>query len=660
MLASGNPAPDTLSATANPDIIPRRGYWWISLVIILLVGGLLRYTGYNFSLPYIDHPDEPNFNLAAQMTIDYGSPKPMNLEAYPPGIIAVNYVLLRFFHNPSEPPSTIIGVVRLISISFNLGVGLIIALLGYHIATPLSGLLAAGLWMIMPLIVEYSRYATADNFVAFFTLAALYVVIISVKYDRDSWATAGIVLLMLAIVFKYQALFVSPLILAAPLWRLRRRSAYRQILKNFAVNSVYLALFFVWLVLLTPMLDANKIPNWVAPTDQSTFPSLSTLSHNFQITLAAITAAILIPGITGLFVFVAQRFQEKKDLSSALLVITGGGLWLIGVSFYGQQSFRQFVALAGLMILLCGIGFGAWATVIQKLLIKFIPTDKTLKRSPSVSSVTITLIVTLLSLPSIRASIANAQNHSLPDRRNDLAAWMDATLTPGPYIATEANHKTFNRAWGGYNGVNEFPLAEWAELTARPIGEWREKGVLYAILGFNTYEEIKDPEYLDQTLLLKTYPPSRLYRGPDMVVLRLYPIQHRTQGTLGSINLIGYDIDRVEVSPGETVNFTLYWQASEPTDAEYVVFNHLVPQASSDLVTQIDGLPLPDVRRPSTTWNDPQEILVSRPFSLTIGTNITPGNYRLVTGFYRRDNLSRLYSPDNQDNLLVTTISVTE
>ncbi len=658
MLRVGNFDSDTASLNSPKIIWPKR-WWWFILALILILGGTLRYTGYNFSLPYIDHPDEPNFNLAAQMTIDYGSPKPMNLDAYPPGIIAVNYVLLRFFHNPAEPPSSMIGTVRLISITFNLGIGLIIALLGYQIATPLAGLLGAGLWMIVPMIVEYSRYATADNFIAFFTLAALWAVIISVKYDRDGWATAGIVLIMLAIVFKYQALFVSPLILAAPLWRLRYAvpTTRRRILKNFAANFVYLSLFFAWLVLLTPMLNANQIPNWVAQTDRSTLPTLTTIDHNLQITLAAIAATILIPGIAGLIVFVIQRFRQ--GLFGVILVGAGGILWFIGVSFYGQQSFRQFVALAALIILLCGVGFSVWEAVLQNLLLRFDPSGRIAKWRPLAGSIVVVSVI-VLNLPSIQASVANATNHTLRDRRNDLANWMDTTLTPGPYIAIEANHKTFNRDWGGYTGINQFPFAEWADLTSRSIDEWREKGILYAILGVNTYREIKDPQYLDQTLLLKTYPPSRRYRGPDMVVLRLYPIQNHAEGTLGSVNLNGYDIDKPEISPGETMNFTLYWQASQPTDVEYVVFNHLLPHASTDLIAQVDGPPMPDIRRPSTTWNDPQEVLVSRPFSLTIPINTPPGEYQLLSGFYRRDTSARLLSPDGQDYLRITTISVTE
>lgn len=61
--------------------------------MILICAGALRFTGYNFSLPYSDHADETKFSVAAQMIIDTGSSRAMNYEGYPPGIITLNYLV---------------------------------------------------------------------------------------------------------------------------------------------------------------------------------------------------------------------------------------------------------------------------------------------------------------------------------------------------------------------------------------------------------------------------------------------------------------------------------------------------------------------------------------------------------------------------------------
>lgn len=70
--------------------------WWFVLLAILLIGSGLRYTGYKFSLPYV--VDEPAYNLAGRMIIDFGSAKLL-------GIVTLNYVLLRWFQDSSQPPA---------------------------------------------------------------------------------------------------------------------------------------------------------------------------------------------------------------------------------------------------------------------------------------------------------------------------------------------------------------------------------------------------------------------------------------------------------------------------------------------------------------------------------------------------------------------------
>src|SRR5260221_11008818 len=97
--------------------------------------------------------------------------------------------------------------------------------------------------------------------------------------------------------------------------------------------------------------------------------------------------------------------------------------------------------------------------------------------------------------------------------------------------------------------------------------------------------------------LLNTFPPNPNYRGPDMAVFRLFPIQRKLDGTLGPIRILGYDLDRNVVRPGGSITFTLYWQAVSPPDADYTVFNHFVKAkettiTANDVVAQIDGPPL--------------------------------------------------------------------
>ncbi|GAB4572807.1 MAG: hypothetical protein Kow0077_13320 [Anaerolineae bacterium] len=187
-------------------------------------------------------------------------------------------------------------------------------------------------------------------------------------------------------------------------------------------------------------------------------------------------------------------------------------------------------------------------------------------------------------------------------------------------------------------------------------------GALYAIPNYDVYQEMVDSHNPDvaQILLVKSYPPDSRYRGPSMVILRLYPIQNEATGQLGPIHLVGFDISTTTLQVGETLNFTLYWQAESPTGSDYVVYNHLVPLNSRQVLAQIDGPPLFDERRGTSDWDDPNETLISREFTLALDDDIPPGEYRLITGFYDRESGQRLLSPGGEDYLEVTTIEVTD
>ena len=75
----------TTSELPRSNILPREKWFWLGLALLLLLAGWLYYRGYNVSLPYIDHVDEPQHLLAAQHIIDEGHARAVGHEAYPPG-----------------------------------------------------------------------------------------------------------------------------------------------------------------------------------------------------------------------------------------------------------------------------------------------------------------------------------------------------------------------------------------------------------------------------------------------------------------------------------------------------------------------------------------------------------------------------------------------
>ncbi len=651
---------------AERPLWPRRN-WWLALLAILVLAGALRYPGYAFSLPYVDYIDEPNHNLAARMLVDFGTARSIGHDSYPPGVIMLNYVFIRLFHDPATPPSTVTGLVRLVAITASMGVVILLALLGYHSLGPPAGLLSAGIWTITPSFVYFSRLAIPDIFVTFFTVSAIWLVLAGTRFRRSGWTTYATYMLMLAIVFKYQAIFMTPVILLAPLWN--GRSYRRRVIDNMA----RFALFSAWLLFLTPVLlppDPNiPINNWRQHTDVEGIPSPSLLLHNLRVILAEIDTRVsfsgslgilLLPGLIGWAFLAWDRGIEREQRFAIATIILSAAAWLVGLSLFGTADFRQMVALATIVTLMAGIGYmGLWH--ILRTLPKRYPALRT--RWLAVAALA---LLFASNLPNLRASIANAHEATLPDQRNDLAQYMDTTLTSGIHIATYDNHKTLNSHWGGYAGLTPFPHllpnGVPGPISQESVDHWRALDVLYAIMPHYEYQSLlaDDPAgYLAETTLLKSYPPSAAHRGPAMVVLRLHPMQHQTTGQLGPIRLLGYDLASGDIRAGETLPFHLYWQSRAPTDDEYIVFNHLLNSAGG-LVAQIDGPPLPDplLRRTTADWDDPEEIIFSREFNLQLPETLAPGEYTLVTGFYRRQDGVRLRSPVGEDSLFVSALQI--
>ncbi len=644
-------------STAEAHIDPLRPLWparrwWLALLLILLLGAGLRYTGYNFSLPYIDHPDEPNHNLAARMIVDWGTARSMGHDSYPPGIVALNYISVRLFQDPAQPTATVIRIVRLISVTTSVLLLVLMALFGYHMAGSPAGLLAAAMWAVTPAFVTISRLALPDIYVSCLVVLSLWLTLAGILYQRARWTTYAVYALMLAILFKYQAAFLAPVILLAPL---AQRDTMQRVVTG---NILRFILFFAWLLLFTPILvppDPGAPPNWRQHTTSVGIPSLEVLLINLEQLLRPLDLRLLLPGLAGLAILALRRNREiRYCLALPVIAVLA---WTFGLSLFGKTDARQMVAPATLLMLLAGTGWTLWLRALRDWSTRLAPHWGRL--APGA----LLLALLILTLPSLQVSLANAYEHTLPDRRNELATWADTTLAPGKFIATIENHKTLNREWGGYAGETSFTYVGEHNLVERSLEEWRSENVSFAILPWYEYEALlkDDPQgYLAGTTLLKAWPPSESFRGPSMVVLALQSMQQsqpEAASQLGSIRLLGHDLDASVARAGVELPFQIYWQADAPTDGEYIVFNHLL-DAAGNLIAQADGPPMPGTRRTTADWDDPQGTIISREFRLHLPDTLPAGEYRLINGWYRRDSGQRLLTADGVDHIPLMTITL--
>jgi hypothetical protein len=650
-------------------ILHRLSIWWLCILAVTFCGAVLRYSGYNFSLPYVDHPDEPAYVLAARMTIDFGSPKPLGMQGYPPGIIAVNYFFLRWLGDDTIPPTSILWLTRLVSITFSLGVIVLVARMLRNLGSPFAGLLFALVMVFNPVLTEYSRYATADNFVTFFSIASLFLTLEGIRTNSAVTIRNGLFCLIIAIVFKYQAVFLLPLILFLQFTQwFSPRCNNHEVIRVFRHSLGYLFVFFFWLIFLFPALEVGQSPAFTAAESRRAIPTPEVIYANLVMVMNQISpiTGFWLVGFTGLLLLFLPKIRRNVSLFGLGTLACACGSWLIGVSFYGvlgSQEFRQFITSGTILTALAAMGFALWATALSQVANSFRqPLTTTDLNRVTQSVITVSLIALLI--PQAQQALHNAHQHTLPDRRNNLAYYMDATLPSGSYISNVDNHKTFNRDWGGYRGETRFPLFRMvSSITEQPISYWRNHDVEYAIVPWNDYQQLTTQDdmqtELSQTVVLKQYPSSPEYRDGGMLVLRLTPIQTRFNSTLqlGTLTYLGYDLSNPVVQAGDSITFRMYWRADHVPNCDAAVFNHLV-DSDGDLIVQVDGTPV-SIKRPTTTWDDPTEILVSQFFTLQVPASAPPAQYALHSGFYCRDTGERFLAENNEDFVRLFNLTIT-
>ena len=462
---------------------------------------------------------------------------------------------------------------------------------------------------------------------------------------------------MLAILFKYHCVFLAPVVLFMPLWH--RRVSWRRVL----TNTGRFALFCAWLLLLTPVLDAYFATetltnfNWVPHIQIREFPNPLDMYHNFRFVIAYFDWHVLLPGWLGLGLIAVDRSLLGRTLRALCFLCSALFLWLAGISLFGAQgphAIRFLFAWVSLLVMLSGWGYALILQALGQWLNRQAPQYQRAGMAGGF------LLLGVLFLPNLVDAVENLQHAMREDPRNFVREYAAATLAPGRYIISKGTSTLFNSSWGGYDGKTSFELASFKEPTRHPIQTWREQDVDYAILHHSEYDQLflADPfGYLRETTRLKGWAPQPNYRYTTMVVLLLHPIQHQATGQLGPIRLVGYELESHDVSAGATIPFHLYWQAEAATATNYQVFNHLL-NAEGNLVAQIDGPPLPSERRGTIDWSDPEEVIYSREYALALPEDLAPGEYSIVTGFYRRDNGQRLLTPTGEDSLWVARIVV--
>lgn len=131
-----------------------------------------------------------------------------------------------------------------------------------------------------------------------------------------------------------------------------------------------------------------------------------------------------------------------------------------------------------------------------------------------------------------------------------------------------------------------------------------------------------------------------------------YPFRPRgVRANLGRvITLIGYEVDKTRVEPGDDLELALFWQGQQKVDRDYTVFTHLLGESynlasGNFLWGQKDNMPL-DGTYPTSRWLE-SEVVVDK-YAIAVQPDAPPGLYRIEVGMYLLETGQRLPVFDDQ------------
>lgn len=651
--------------TESKAALPSRVSWFsVGLVLIIFIGLLPRLASYQFGLPYVEWHDEAHLYWFGQCA--RGLYDPAYCRGYPPGYLAASVASQLFNEAISRPglaPS--VETLRLL--------GVLLSAVGIYavgesarlIAGKTAGLISAGLWAVSTPSIEYALYAIPESItIPLTSLILMFALMAWLSPSRWRWAVVSIGIGVIAALFDYRiAVFILPGVFVL------LRNALGAFLKDWKGWLILSVMLGIVLVALTGLIYL-----FVPASRALLLNALGTRLWNIDGLLRTIVQAhevtVLLPAAViyslGLLSLILLWRRKKLQHVETLFLCAGLALLVCIIGFtidwdITQPSARIQNVLPASAIF-C-ILLGASASFVFSIVFSM--------ASPApyrygAMFVLVGIVVSLI-LPQALQSL-----NQVTDRRREsshvlLRHWVEDNLETGTIIVSDANHKTFNPFWGGIPHRRWFDWWITEDFTEYSIEEWRRRGMSYMAIPLYMRNKIaQDPAgttMLNQMLPLVEFTSSMGLRGPDVAIYRLWRMEHELQVRFGSeIELIGYDSDLEALPSGSVGRIRLYWQGLQAPSIDYSLFIHILPMDAVQTVAQIDGSPA-RLMRPTYTWTNVNEIIISDLFEIQIPTDLSPGQYRILIGLYDYQTMQRLPITDNEsltDAFQLATFTVPE
>jgi len=133
------------------------------------------------------------------------------------------------------------------------------------------------------------------------------------------------------------------------------------------------------------------------------------------------------------------------------------------------------------------------------------------------------------------------------------------------------------------------------------------------------------------------------------------PENHYLASFADEIQLLGYDLDSFRAEPGQTLHLSLYWEALQEMDRDYLVFTHLVSD-DEHIYGQHDKIAANDTY-PTSHWV--KGTIIRDKYEILVSPDTPPGLYTIEVGLYWTDQgIERLPLKSGGDRVILTEITV--
>src|SRR5262245_30126163 len=337
-----------------------------------------------------------------------------------PGLVA------RFHQNPTE--FYVIG--RLWTIALSVGAVPLVFLVGRRAFNARVALIAAAVWVVLPVPVSFGRIVRTDSAGLFFGLLALYLCLRLVYERRRCCCVLAVLSVGLAVSSRYFMLALVPSLLVAAIYPHRHaiRAAVRaggialgSTVIGFAISTPY---FFIDWHTAWRSLQAENEPM----VGHSTFTPLGNLRWYLGTAIpAALTWPLVALSVAGIVLALWQRRPAQ------LLLLAFPAIFLVAISASTLHWQRWVIEILPVFVLFAGAALDAVAQSLAELL-RHGSRPSLLKPVVPIALVAVTGALAIH--PAIEVVDVN-RNEALPSTRAVAFDWLTAHVQPGSRIIAD-------------------------------------------------------------------------------------------------------------------------------------------------------------------------------------------------------------------------------